>query len=182
MEDGIELQEQQMTVETEAAPRTQQEILKDIEDQVMSCIHCGLCLAFCHSFEALGSEASSPRGRVHLIRAVAEGRMEMSDRALMHFCLCTLCNRCQLGCPVGMDLADLVRNVRGELAERLPEGLRATVAALFSNGRTPGNRSTNGWRLERWKFYRKTSVYHTPFPIPSTRRRRSVSPFPKRAR
>jgi Fe-S oxidoreductase len=130
----LELQEQQMTTETQVAPRSQQDILKDVEDQVMSCIHCGLCLAFCHSFEALGSEASSPRGRVHLIRAVAEGRMEMSDRALMHFCLCSLCNRCQLGCPVGMDLADLVRSVRGELAERLPEGLRATVAAHIDEG------------------------------------------------
>ena len=123
-----------MTVECKDTAKGPQELFKNIEDQVMGCIHCGLCLAFCHSYEALGSEASSPRGRVHMIRAVAEGRMELSDHAMMHFCLCTLCNRCQQGCPVGMSLADLVRQVRGELAERLPEGLRATVEAHMEEG------------------------------------------------
>lgn len=111
-----------------------QQIFKDIEDQLLGCIHCGLCLAFCPSFSVLGSEASSPRGRIHLARAAAEGRIEISDRALNHFCLCTLCNRCQMGCPVGMDLGDLVRQVRGKLNHRLPKGLLATVEAHMNEG------------------------------------------------
>ncbi len=109
-------------------------IFEDMEEQVLSCIHCGLCLAFCHSYSVLGSEAASPRGRIHLIRAVADGRLEITDHAFLHFCLCSLCNRCQIGCPVGMNLADLVRNVRDKLGDRLPIGLRATVDAHINEG------------------------------------------------
>lgn len=116
----------------EAIPTS--EVLKDLEEKTLGCIHCGLCLAFCHSYSVLGSEASSPRGRVHLIRAAAEGRLEVTDRVLQHFCLCTLCNRCQLGCPVGINLADLVRETRAKLADRLPDGLNATIKAHIDEG------------------------------------------------
>ena len=123
-----------MTSEIDEKTTEKQEILKELGDKVLGCIHCGLCLAFCPSFSVLGSEASSPRGRIHLIRAAAEGRVEISDHAFLHFCLCTLCNRCQLGCPVGMNLSDLVREVRAKLPDQIPEGLRATVEAHMEKG------------------------------------------------
>ncbi|NCO37464.1 MAG: hypothetical protein COZ06_15325 [Armatimonadetes bacterium CG_4_10_14_3_um_filter_66_18] len=112
----------------------QKQLFEEIEEDVLGCIHCGLCQAFCQSFRALGSEASSPRGRVHLIRAASEGRVDLGNQGFEHFWLCTLCNRCELACPIGLKMADLVRKVRNIYGDRLPEGLRATVAAHLDTG------------------------------------------------
>ena len=61
---------------------------------VNQCVHCGLCLASCPTFSELGTEMDSPRGRIFLIKSLAEGRMSLSDSTVRHLSLCLDCRAC----------------------------------------------------------------------------------------
>src|SRR5207247_11089712 len=69
---------------------------------VNQCVHCGLCLASCPTFSELGTEMDSPRGRLVLIRSLAEGRIGLSDSTVQHLSLCLDCRACQTACPAGV--------------------------------------------------------------------------------
>ena len=90
----------------------------------LDCIHCGLCLQTCPTFRLTGQEASSPRGRIHLMRAVAEQRLE-PDAAFadeMEFCL--LCRHCESVCPAGVQFGAMMEHTRSALESTRPRGLR----------------------------------------------------------
>jgi glycolate oxidase iron-sulfur subunit len=81
----------------------------------LDCIHCGLCLQTCPTFRLTGQEPASPRGRIHLMRAEAEGRL-VADRAFadeMDFCL--LCRHCESVCPAGVQFGAMMEFTRGAL-------------------------------------------------------------------
>jgi len=88
----------------------------------LDCIHCGLCLQTCPTFRLTGNEASSPRGRIHLMRAVAEERLapDAVFQDEMDFCL--LCRHCESVCPAGVQFGSLMEFTRGALAEQRPGG------------------------------------------------------------
>ena len=92
------------------------------EDDLMRCVHCGLCLANCPTFVATGLEPESPRGRIYLIRAAHEGRVELNDAVLPHLELCLQCRNCEAVCPSGVPFG------------RIMEGARA---AIFEQGLSP---------------------------------------------
>ncbi|HEX6882746.1 MAG TPA: heterodisulfide reductase-related iron-sulfur binding cluster [Planctomycetota bacterium] len=95
----------------------------------LDCIHCGLCLQTCPTFRLTGQEPSSPRGRIHLMRAAAEGRL-VPDAAFaeeMDFCL--LCRHCESVCPAGVQFGAMMEFTRAGLEEEwhggwLRRGLR----------------------------------------------------------
>ena len=91
------------------------------------CVHCGLCLQHCPTYTETGLETESPRGRLYLIKAIAEGRIEATPTAVGHLDLCLQCRNCEAVCPSGVPYG------------RIMEGARAEVLA---NGRTP-----LAWRL-----------------------------------
>src|SRR6266568_2412637 len=62
----------------------------DVEG-VNRCVHCGLCLSYCPTFSILGTEMDSPRGRIFLIKSLAEGRIALSDATVSHLDLCLGC-------------------------------------------------------------------------------------------
>ena len=57
---------------------------------IRKCVHCGICLPQCPTYRILGEEMDSPRGRLYLMRAAAEGRVEATDTFARHFRLCLL--------------------------------------------------------------------------------------------
>src|SRR5438128_7414465 len=95
---------------------------------VNQCVHCGLCLAYCPTFSELGTEMDSPRGRIFIIKSLAEGRMSLSDSTVRHLSLCLDCRACETVCPAGVPYGRLIEAAKAEIETRQPGGV---VRRLF---------------------------------------------------
>ena len=82
------------------------------------CIHCGLCLQNCPTYVLLGTETDSPRGRIQLMRAASQGRIELSPSFSKHIDLCLNCLSCQTACPSGVQYGALVETTRMTLEKK----------------------------------------------------------------
>jgi glycolate oxidase iron-sulfur subunit len=82
---------------------------------VQQCMHCGLCLPTCPTYDATLLERHSPRGRIALMRAIADGRLEPTRvfGEEMYFCLG--CLACMTACPAGVNYAELFERARAEV-------------------------------------------------------------------
>jgi glycolate oxidase iron-sulfur subunit len=96
-----------------------------------SCVHCGLCTATCPTFQLLGDELDSPRGRIYLIKDMLETNRPASAEVVLHIDRCLSCLSCMTTCPSGVHYMHLVdhartyieRTYRRPLPERLIRGL-----------------------------------------------------------
>ena len=86
------------------------------------CVHCGLCLAYCPTFSELGTEMDSPRGRIFLIKSLAEGRIGLTDSTVQHLDLCLGCRACETVCPSGVPYGQLIEAARAEIERQRPGG------------------------------------------------------------
>src|SRR5687767_6028943 len=76
------------------------------------CVHCGLCTAHCPTYLELGDENDSPRGRIYLMRAVTDGRLELTHEVRRHLELCLDCRACETACPSGVQYGKLIEPFR----------------------------------------------------------------------
>jgi glycolate oxidase iron-sulfur subunit len=92
------------------------------EDKLLACIHCGLCLEACPTYVITGNENDGPRGRLYLMRAVAEGRLEQTSEAFAtHIDRCLGCRACEQVCPAGVEYGQLLEASREVLLEAQPK-------------------------------------------------------------
>jgi glycolate oxidase iron-sulfur subunit len=91
-------------------------LLRSLDYSVLQqCMHCGLCLPTCPTYDETRRERSSPRGRIRLMRDVADGRLEVGPTFAEEMSYCLGCLACQSACPAGVDYAALLERARGEV-------------------------------------------------------------------
>ncbi|MFQ5895665.1 MAG: 4Fe-4S dicluster domain-containing protein, partial [Nitrospinota bacterium] len=104
-------------------------------DLVQNCIHCGLCTMSCPTFVLVGNEMDSPRGRIYLMRMVADGFSELTPAVQLHLDRCLDCRACETACPSGVKYGALI------------EAAKAAMEPHRGRG--------SGARLLRWFLYRQ---------------------------
>lgn len=92
---------------------------------VTKCVHCGFCLPACPTYNLLGEEMDSPRGRIILMKSVLEGEIEL-DEAMPYIERCLGCLGCVSACPSGVPYGELINPFRAYSFEKrsLPPGKR----------------------------------------------------------
>jgi glycolate oxidase iron-sulfur subunit len=101
------------------------------------CVHCGFCTATCPTYQILGDELDSPRGRIYLIKQVLEGK-QVTRKTQQHLDRCLTCRNCETTCPSGVkygQLIDIGRKIVDERVERpMAEKLtRESLKMLMTN-------------------------------------------------
>ena len=89
-------------------------------------MHCGMCLPTCPTYDATHRERNSPRGRIALMRAVADGALEITDVFADELSYCLGCLACQTACPAGVNYATLFETARADI-ERAGDRRSAAV-------------------------------------------------------
>ncbi len=106
-----------------------------VYDEILRCTHCGMCLNQCPTYRVLRIEADSPRGRLYQMRAVHEGRAEVTVDFAEHMFVCLACRACETACPATVRFGSLVEQARAQVeavnAANRPPWQRALRAAVF---------------------------------------------------
>ncbi|MBL8868281.1 MAG: glycolate oxidase subunit GlcF [Planctomycetaceae bacterium] len=104
---------------------------EEMAKAVQTCVHCGFCLPTCPTYQVLGQETDSPRGRIFLMKEVLEGKLEVAD-VQKHLDQCLGCLACQTACPSGVHYGDLISPFRDWVREtgEQPWSLRRWIASL----------------------------------------------------
>ncbi|PXW68850.1 glycolate oxidase iron-sulfur subunit [Loktanella sp. PT4BL] len=121
--------------------------IKRSNEILRSCVHCGFCTATCPTYQVLGDELDSPRGRIYLIKDMLENERKPDAKTVKHIDRCLSCLACMTTCPSGVHYMHLVdharayieknydrpfsdRALRWILARILPYPMRFRVALL----------------------------------------------------
>ncbi len=90
--------------------------LLDGRSDLAACVHCGLCLPACPTYQATRDENDSPRGRIHLMRLAVEGRLSTDGAFSHHIDRCLGCRACEAACPAGVRFGSLLERAREDRA------------------------------------------------------------------
>jgi glycolate oxidase iron-sulfur subunit len=99
---------------------------EEAEAILRKCVHCGFCLATCPTYNLLGDELDSPRGRIYLVKQVLEGAAP-TEKTQTHLDRCLTCRACETTCPSGVQYGRLV-DIGRDIVERKVG--RSTTAAM----------------------------------------------------
>lgn len=92
------------------------------EAVLRKCVHCGFCLATCPTYNVLGDEQDSPRGRIYLIKQVVEGHVP-TQSTQTHLDRCLTCRNCETTCPSGVEYSQLLDAGRSLVEESVARPL-----------------------------------------------------------
>ncbi|HEX2199204.1 MAG TPA: glycolate oxidase subunit GlcF [Burkholderiales bacterium] len=92
---------------------------REAEEILRKCVHCGFCTATCPTYQVLGDDLDSPRGRIYLMKRALEGA-PVSGKTRLHLDRCLTCRACESTCPSGVRYGRLVDIGRAVVEERAP--------------------------------------------------------------
>lgn len=93
------------------------------DEIINTCVHCGLCLPSCPTYRETGLEMSSPRGRIYLMKAVADGRIGMEEDVFQQqMSQCLNCRACEAVCPSGVQYGAILEASRAQIEQARDEG------------------------------------------------------------
>ena len=153
--------------------------LYELRAAALKCTRCGQCLTICPVFGKCGEESSSSRGKVFLLRALAEGNVQPTEHLMELAARCTLCMRCKAICPSGVDTTGIIMALRRYLAEqgRLPLAKQLAFRAVTS-GRLFDAVMCNARPLQSMLFRRNAhgpgAIARLPIPAAGLNLRRVV--------
>lgn len=137
----MSLKESELNMDPPCSPNSKSNYLWNDapdENKWADCVHCGMCLESCPTYEITGQEQHSPRGRVHLIKSVAEGKLEVNEQFMDPVYQCLDCRACTTACPADVDVGGLIEEARGQIRQAMPlTGVKGLVSKFFLEGLFP---------------------------------------------
>lgn len=132
--------------------------VKSLDEILHHCIHCGMCLPVCPTYNLTFNERSSPRGRIRLIKSVRDGMLKVSSEFVDEMFFCLDCQACQTACPAGVLYGALVEEARSVISQqnREPWNLRFLKSFLLKTLLASKSKTKFAARLLR--FYQKIGV------------------------
>jgi glycolate oxidase iron-sulfur subunit len=128
------------------------------ENKWADCVHCGMCLESCPTYELTGQEQHSPRGRVHLIKSVAEGKLTVNEQFMDPIFACLDCRACTTACPADVNVGGLIEEARGQIRQAIAlTGLKGTISKVFLQGLFPHQNRLNSLG-SLLRFYQKSGM------------------------
>ena len=107
-----------MKTEKATTPNMPSGPLRLIDDELATCVACGLCLPHCPTFRVTGEESASPRGRIAAMRAVQRDGAPIDDEFVGFMDACVQCRGCEPACPSGVPFGHLMEGTRSALASK----------------------------------------------------------------
>jgi len=100
------------------------------DDDLATCVHCGLCLDACPTFRTTGLETESPRGRIYLMTQWKRGTLPFEEEQVRHIDLCLGCRTCEAVCPSGVPYGRIIEAGRAEVEKLRRPTVKRTVASV----------------------------------------------------
>nr|WP_246206755.1 (Fe-S)-binding protein [Virgibacillus ihumii] len=128
------------------------------ENKWADCVHCGMCLEACPTYQETGEEHNSPRGRVYLIKAVAEGKIDINEAFSKPVFDCLDCRACETACPADVQVGGLIEEARGQIRQAMPlTGISGAFSRTVLKGLFPYQNRLNAVG-SLMRFYQKSGI------------------------
>ena len=116
--------------------QTIQQLLRGTDfDNILTCVHCGLCLDNCPTYRELHDEKESPRGRLYLMRGLYDGELDLTEEIKGSLDRCLGCRACETACPSGVPYGELLEKARGVIHETSSQGvIEQTLRTVLLKG------------------------------------------------
>ncbi len=156
--------------------------LDELKAAALKCTRCGQCLTICPVYGKTYEEATSSRGKLFLLRSLADGTVTPTQELMDLAARCTLCMRCKSICPSGVNTTDLIMALRHQLKQegKLPLAKKIAFKAL-TKGRLFDMAMSHGKPFQSMLFKRSANgrgkVSRLPLPVAGLNKRRIIPEF-----